>query len=123
RPPLYPGLVATIYFVAGDHNYTAVRLVQSLLGVLTAAIVFLLGRRMYDERTGLAAAAICACYPSLIAATGLVLTETLFALLLCMSCLLAQRYFERGNVWWLAGFAAVLACGALTRSVLWLFPP
>jgi 4-amino-4-deoxy-L-arabinose transferase-like glycosyltransferase len=82
-----------------------------------------LARNIYDERTGIAAAAIFACYPSLVAATGLVLTETLFTFFLCASCLLMQRALSRGGHGWFAAVGGVLALGALTRSVLWLFPP
>jgi 4-amino-4-deoxy-L-arabinose transferase-like glycosyltransferase len=122
RPPLYPGVLAVIYGVAGEHNYTVVRLLQALLGTATTYVVYCLARRLYGERTGVVAAAISAFYPSLLATTGLVLTETLFTFLLCLSCLAMARYLANGNAWWLVGFGATLAFGALTRSVLWLFP-
>jgi 4-amino-4-deoxy-L-arabinose transferase-like glycosyltransferase len=122
RPPLYPAALALVYSVTGEHNFTAMRIIQALLGTSTAYVVFLLARRVYDERTGMVAAAICAFYPSLVATSGLVLTETLFTLLLCGSCLLMERFLTTGRTWALAWFGVVLALGALTRSVLWLFP-
>jgi 4-amino-4-deoxy-L-arabinose transferase-like glycosyltransferase len=123
RPPLYPALVAGVYRLAGPQSHTLVRLVQALLGTLTVALVWQLGRRLYDERTGLVAAAIVAAYPSLVAATGLILTETLFTFLLVAGVTLLVEYRLRGGWGWVAAGSAMLALAALTRSVLWLFPP
>ncbi len=123
RPPLYPAALAAIYSVAGERNYTAVRILQAILGTLSVWMIFVLARNLYDERTGIVAAVIFACYPSLVATTGLVLTETLFTFFLCAGCLLVQQALSKGGYGWFAALGAILALGALTRSVLWLFPP
>lgn len=123
RPPLYPALVAGIYRVAGLQNYQAVRLVQIVLGLATAGVVYMLGRKAYGPRAGLIAAGICSLYPSLVGATNLVLTETLFTLLLCLFVLTIQQYLLSARRGWLAAAGATLGLAALTRSVLWLFPP
>lgn len=123
RPPLYPALLAGLYRLGGSQAHTLARLVQAFLGTLTVGLVWQLGRRLYDEPAGLVAAAICAVYPSLVAATGLLLTETLFTFLLVTGVVLLVEYLFRGRCGWLAAGAAVLALAALTRSVLWLFPP
>lgn len=122
RPPVFPALVAGLYKVGGEHNFTLVRMVNALLGVLIAYVVYWMARRLYDEKTGLLAAAICAFYPSLVAVNGLVLTETLFTLLMVTSCVLFERYLTTSSLGWLAAFGATLALASLTRSVLWLFP-
>lgn len=123
RPPLYPALLAGVYRLAGPQSHSLVRLIQALLGTLTAGLVWQLGRRLFDFRTALVAAAVCAAYPSLVAATGLVLTETLFTFLLVLGVVLLVEYRWRGGWGWLAVGSAVLGLAALTRSVLWLFPP
>jgi 4-amino-4-deoxy-L-arabinose transferase-like glycosyltransferase len=123
RPPLYPAMVAGIYQVAGVRNYQAVRLVQIALGLATAVVVYLIGRSAYGARVGLIAAAICCFYPSLVGAANLVLTETLFTLLVCLFVLAMQRYLSSGNRLWLVNAGVTLGLAALTRSVLWLFPP
>lgn len=122
RPPLFPAIVATIYGAAGDHNFTAVRIFNAAAGALTVVVIYLLARNVFGQKTGIVAAAICAVYPSLVAASGLVLTESVFTLLLCSSCLLMERYLKTAALAWLVGFGAVLGIAALTRSVLWLFP-
>src|SRR5437763_11938332 len=47
RPPLYPALLAGIWAVAGPANLQAVRVVQILLSLATAALVYGLGARLY----------------------------------------------------------------------------
>jgi len=122
RPPLYPLLVAGVYTVAGEHNFTAVRVMNAVFGTLTVYLIYLLAGRMYGERAGLVAAFICAFYPSFIATSGLVLTETVFTFLVCACCLLMERYLKTGAAAYVAAFGAALGLAALTRSVLWLFP-
>lgn len=123
RPPLYPVFLAAVYEAFGERCHSVVRVLQAVLGAATAGIVFLIGRRLYGERAGIVAAAICAAYPSLIMMSGLILTETLFTLLLCCCCLMMQEYLIAGRAWQAASLGCLLALGALTRSILWLFPP
>src|SRR5947209_6430802 len=58
RPPLYPGLLAAVWSIAGSANLQAVRLVQILLALLTTAVVYQLGKRVSGAPTGRLAAAI-----------------------------------------------------------------
>ncbi|NIP87451.1 MAG: GlcNAc transferase, partial [Planctomycetales bacterium] len=54
RPPFYPYLLAGIYWVFG-FSLTAVRFVQAILGGATCSLTYVLGRRLFDRRVGLAA--------------------------------------------------------------------
>lgn len=129
RPPLYPAFLASIYRVAGVQNYQAVRGVQIVLSLLTTVLVYLLARRLYDQRIAMAAATLHCLYPSLVGATNLVLTETLFTFLLVGFLLLIERSLVTELIqptqsrWALASAGVVLGLAALTRSVVWLFPP
>src|SRR5262245_6207613 len=66
RPPLYPGLVAAIWSVAGQGNLQAVRLVQILMALGTAGLIYSLGRRVFDAGVGRYAAALFWLYPSVL---------------------------------------------------------
>lgn len=123
RPPLYPALVAATYAVCGTENYQAVRLVQMLLGLLTVGVVYLLGRAAATPRVALWAAGLVCFYPSLLGSNYLLLTETLFTLLLTSACLAVAWYYRRGSVWCALAAGVLLALAALTRSVVWLAPP
>jgi 4-amino-4-deoxy-L-arabinose transferase-like glycosyltransferase len=124
RPPLYPAFVAGIYWVAGVENYQAVRLVQIGLSLLTALLVYGLGTELYDRRVGLLACGLYTFYPSWVGFSNLLYTEVLFTLLLCAACYLVARFFRSGSiVAQLVPAGVCLGLAALTRSVVWLFPP
>lgn len=123
RPPLYPAIVAAIYSIVGVDNYQAVRLVQIAISLATVLIVYYLGCEVYSERVGLSAAWILAVYPSLAAYTNLILTETLFTFFLTGFCLAITKAMRLREWRFVALAGVLLGLGALTRSVLWMFPP
>ena len=57
RPPLFPGVLAGIFAVAGPSNLQAVRLVQIIIALLSTALVYQLGRRLFTPAVGRYAAA------------------------------------------------------------------
>lgn len=123
RPPLYPFLVSGVYTLFGLENYQAVRLLQIGLSLLLVLVVYALGVTLFSRRVGLWAAGICCFYPSFLAYNNLLLTEILFTLLLCSFCLILIWSLQRSSVGLLALAGIMLGLAALTRSVLWLFPP
>jgi len=122
RPPLYPAFLAGVWAVAGEGNWQAVRVVQCVLALLTAGLVYLLGRRVFGQRVGAVAAAVTWLYPSLIFLNFTLLTETLFTFLLVGFVLLAILLVDRPQAWTAAACGVALGLGALTRSVLWPVP-
>ena len=122
RPPLYPGLVAAIWSVAGQNNLQAVRVVQIALALATALLVYALGSRIYGKTAGSFAAAAVWLYPSLIFFNFLLLTETLFTFLLVAFVLLTVMLIQTPRAWLAIACGLALGLGALTRSVLWPVP-
>lgn len=118
RPPLYPAMLAGVYRVWGNHNYLAARLTQAILGALTVIPLFSLAKRMFSRRVAIWSTALFALEPSLAGYTGLLLSETLFTLLLVLSCLLMQRLLLDGRFRWAVLFGLTVGLAALTRSLL-----
>jgi len=89
RPPLYPGLLAVVYWLCGV-KLTAAYVFHALLGGLTCVLTCLLGRRLFDRRVGLAAGIVVALYGPMIffdmrrLASGLVVLCYLAVLLLAV---------------------------------------
>jgi 4-amino-4-deoxy-L-arabinose transferase-like glycosyltransferase len=123
RPPLYPALVAVVYRLSGVENFAAVRLLQACLSMLTVVVAYRLGREIASDRTALWLAGLCCFYPSLIAYGNLLLTETLFTLLLTSACYAIVLTLKRSSIGWAAAAGLALGLAALTRSVVWLAPP
>ena len=121
RPPLYPGLLAAVW-TAVPNNLQAIRVLQMLLTLATAVLVYRLGSRVYDPTVGAWAAAATWLYPSLIFANFLILTETLFTFLLIGFVLLAVRLIQAPRLSTAFACGATLGLAALTRSILWPLP-
>jgi 4-amino-4-deoxy-L-arabinose transferase-like glycosyltransferase len=122
RPPLYPGLLAATWTLLGTTSYQAVRAIQILLSLATAALVFVLGRAAWNDRVGAAGAAICWLYPSLIFYDSLILTETLFTFLLIAFVAATVTLVKTPRALAAIACGATLGLAALTRSVLWPLP-
>jgi 4-amino-4-deoxy-L-arabinose transferase-like glycosyltransferase len=122
RPPLFPWLLSGIWAVAGSQNFQAVRAVQIVLALATTALVYLIGARVFSKPVGRSAAAVFWLYPSYIFFNFLVLTETLFTLLLVAFLLLTVMLVQRPRAWVALGCGATLALASLTRSILWPVP-
>lgn len=80
-PPVYPGLIAAGVSVGLDAE-TAGRAISLLFGSLTPVLFFLVGRRMYGERTGWVTGFLAALHPLLVTASVNVLSESTFLFLL-----------------------------------------
>lgn len=80
QSPLYPSFLGLLYRLWGADFY-AFRLVQFALGGLSAALLYLLGRRLFSEWVGLVAGALLALYGPLIYFEGELLPPVLAVLL------------------------------------------
>jgi 4-amino-4-deoxy-L-arabinose transferase-like glycosyltransferase len=122
RPPLYPAVVTSLWWLGGEGNLQVVRFVQIFLSLVTAGLVYELGRRAFDPAVAAVAAIVTWLYPSLVFFNFTILTETLFTLLLVAFVLFGVMLVERGRPVLALACGLALGLGALTRSVLWPVP-
>lgn len=122
RAPLYAYWLASVYSLSGG-SFLAPRLLQFILGALTPAMIFLLGRRLFGNAGGVIAGLITAVYPVLIYFEGELLTETLFTFLCTLSLLLLDvaARSRKPALWLLPGLSVGLAL--ITRPIVGLFIP
>jgi len=104
RMPGFPALLAVSKLAFGESVLPA-RLLLALVGTGAVAAVYWLGALLLDRRTGLTAAGLAAISPLLVGNSVLVLSETLFALLMtgAIGCSVVQ------SKW--------LASGQLTKRI------
>jgi len=122
HPPLYSVVLAAPALVGLD-SADAFRLAGSVFGAGTIALVGLLGRRLAGERAGLIAAGVAALYPTLIAADGALMSETLYGLLTAASLLAAYWLYDGPSLARGAVLGALVALTALTRGEALLLLP
>jgi 4-amino-4-deoxy-L-arabinose transferase-like glycosyltransferase len=122
QAPLYPYLLGGIYALFG-RNLLVARLLQMAAGSLSVVLLFLIGRRIFGERAGVAAGIMGALYGTFIVYEGDLLREflTLFLNLLFLLLLLRAEERRTGPAWYLAGLA--LGLSAICRETVLLFAP
>jgi 4-amino-4-deoxy-L-arabinose transferase-like glycosyltransferase len=122
RAPGYPFFLLVVYFIFG-HHALPVLLLQSLLGALTCALIYLIGQEIFNRRIGIIAGLICAVDPEMIHWTAKMLTETLFIFLLTLLVLLCVRLTQSRPVFLIVGAGLVLGYATLVRpNILLLIP-
>jgi 4-amino-4-deoxy-L-arabinose transferase-like glycosyltransferase len=121
RTPVFPLLVACCYNIAGHEPAFAVA-AQVLLSMITAVLVYAIGRRFFDATTALVASILLAVDPLSIRYSILLLSETLFTLLLAASlyCLLA--YQRKAQPGWVAAITLLTGLLILCRPIAILWP-
>ncbi|MFV2044118.1 MAG: glycosyltransferase family 39 protein, partial [Anaerolineales bacterium] len=129
---LYTGFLAAVQAIAGI-NPVLVRIIQSIaVGVLQPLLAYLLGRSMFGEGAGLAAAALTAIYAYFVYYSATLMTEPFYftAILasLYMAIRLANRIKSEGGspangLRRAVVLGLVLAVAVLLRQVFLLFVP
>jgi len=115
RPPGYPYVLSAIYRLTGE-DPTATRWVQFGLGLSTCLIAFALGRRLYGDVAGLAAAGLVAVDWPLIFFEGELLDASLLATLILGAMLLTLRAGDRPTAGRGAAAGVVLGFAVLVRA-------
>ena len=123
RPPLYPAILAGMYWCFGLENDNAVRAIQAGVSLLTVLLVYRLGVIVYGRRVALWAAALLCFYPSLLAYSNLLLSETYFTFFSVAFTLLVLEAVDRQKLSLLVAAGLAMGLAALTRSILLLFAP
>jgi 4-amino-4-deoxy-L-arabinose transferase-like glycosyltransferase len=115
HPPLFPWLLA-IPSAVGLDTYTAHQIVGCALGAAAVPVMGLVARRVAGDGAGVAAAAIGALFVPVIARDSLLLSESLYGLLIASALLCALRMRERPSARRAVELGVVIALAALTRS-------
>jgi 4-amino-4-deoxy-L-arabinose transferase-like glycosyltransferase len=119
--PLTSVLMAPVSW--GSDPFNRQRIVTVLCGIATVAIIGLVARRVGGDRVGLIAAAIAAIYPNLWINDGLVMSESVSALVITMTLLAIMRWTEMPTYQRALVFGALTGLAALARSELVLIAP
>ena len=121
--PLYQYFLSGVYVVFG-HHYEAVWIIQSLLRVLTALLIFLTCSKIFKDdgrRIGFIAMLFFGFYPDLIEINAMIMTETLFIFLAVLTTYIFARYYDNFNFKGSFFLGSSLALAVLMRSSVSIF--
>jgi hypothetical protein len=114
-PPGYPFFLALVYSIFGP-SLVAVRVVQSAVGTITCAVIFLIASRLIDKRAAMLALALAAVYPLTVYTAGTLYPAALQTFL--VACVIYLCLVAKGS----SSAAATLAAG-LTAGCAVLVAP
>jgi hypothetical protein len=98
RPPLYPGLLGTLYWLFGSHLAVA-QATNAVLGAANVLVGARLAQRIGGHWAGVAAGSALALYPPLVAHDVVPLSEPLgLLIMLVLAGFLADRRYDRAAV-------------------------
>jgi 4-amino-4-deoxy-L-arabinose transferase-like glycosyltransferase len=100
----------------GVNPLTAMRAVSVVSGLLTLPVLFLLGRRLADDRVGLVAAAIYAVIPFAVVHNGIGIMESLVTLIVATALLLQIDFARNPSIRLALLLGLVGAAGVLTKE-------
>jgi tetratricopeptide (TPR) repeat protein len=122
QAPLYPYFLGILQRILG-HNLWLIRFLQIILGSLSCALIYLVGRKLFSRRGGVAAGLILACYAPAIFFDGLIEKSVLDFLLLTLLLFVLSRDDDPGT-WtkWLSAGALLGLLGLSRENALILVP-
>ncbi len=120
RTPGYPLVLAGTYGLFGPTTLPVV-ILQSLCATATVALTWALGRRLFGARVGFWAAAVLCLDIASICSCQLLMSETLFALLVLLAFWCYLRGPEHTGFYALSGLA--LACAVHVRPIGYYLVP
>ena len=122
HPPLYVAYLA-LGSLAGLRSFAAHAVLSSFLGVGTVVVAALCARRLAGNVAGLVAAALVAVHPGLWLHDAIVMSESLYGLMVACIILAALRVWEEPSMTRLLLLGAAIGAAALTRGeALFLVP-
>lgn len=92
RAPLYPLLLAALEALFASHYLLVVRLIQSLLAILSAWVCGKTARELWNEQSKWPAFAVAICTPTLLFFTTQIITETFAAFLVFLFLYFLVQY-------------------------------
>ena len=122
RPPGYPTLIAGVYALLGE-NLLALRVVESVLGTASVAILGLAGAATFGSTAGFIAATLMAFHPVLAFLPSTQYSENTVVLVLVMALAAVFAAWRRGGLWRWALAGGLFGVGALVRpTVVFMLP-
>ena len=122
QPPLYQTFLALIYLFSGKSVMAAI-LVQCVLGSISCALAYFIGRRLFSHRVGLLAGIAMALTASQIYYDGRLLPPALITILNLSVILLALKQLDRPVTWRWPVIGLLTGLSAIARPDVLLFLP
>jgi hypothetical protein len=120
KPPMIAWIIAGATSACGDGE-ACIRAPSAILHTATSAIVFAIGRHLYDARTGFYAGLAFATLPGISLSSGLISTDVPLLLFWAAALYAWIRLVETRSFFWALGLGAALGLGMLSKYAMIYF--
>lgn len=115
RAPLYSLWMAAVFWIAGEGNILALRLIESVVGAFLCVLLFYLGRILYSRAVGVIAFFVMAFYPMFIFLPSLQYPTLISSFFIASGVYLIALMNQRGHPY--LGVLAVFCLGLSALAV------
>jgi len=116
QPPLFIFFLSFLYFIIGESEFAA-RISGPLLGTLTVLGVYLLGKHLYDNETGLLSSLFIAAIPVHVFFTRMILADNLLTASLVFALFFFSKYINENQRKYLYLSGIFIAAVALSKKI------
>lgn len=113
---LYPEFIAVVYRLGG--NDTVVIVLQCLMHVGTSLLVYSLGKRLFNSRTGFLAGIFVALHPMLLRYVADLHMEAFLTFMVTLTIWMTVRFYDRPSITNGILLGVVGMCATLTKGVM-----
>jgi len=121
RPPVYPLFLSALYWVFGE-SILAVQIVQAILITASCFLLYLLGRRIFNEQTALVAAFLFAIYPVFVTQSFFILSESLMTFLITLAVFIGFLCLWTHKRIYYILLGLIFGISALCKAIVLLLP-
>jgi 4-amino-4-deoxy-L-arabinose transferase-like glycosyltransferase len=123
HPPLFSIVLMPVSWLPSSDTITAQRVVVALVGTATVVVLMLVGRIIAGETVGIIAGCIAAISPTMWINDGVIMSESLVALLVALSLLCSYGYLRHRTLRYALALGFCCAALTLTRTEYLLVIP
>lgn len=122
--PAFPAFIAVLMKLVGEGYVLeqTIRIIQTLIMTFSLYLLYVIGKRIWNERVALWAVGISAFYLPLWLVSNFILTEALFVLALMILVYCALRAKEQPTVLWAVAFGLAWVFATYIRPTIALWP-
>lgn len=118
--PLYPIMIAGLALIINNIELSG-RIISLILGTATLFPVYLLVKRVFNQKTALLSILITAVYPPMVLSSRAVLSEASYTFMFMWGMYFMYRIFEEPKIKWAALLGLTLSLAFLIRPEAYLF--
>ncbi|MCM8807237.1 MAG: glycosyltransferase family 39 protein [Candidatus Omnitrophica bacterium] len=120
--PFYPYFLSMVYFFV-QGNLFGIYFIQILLDVFLCFIIYLLGKLLVDDLTGIVACFLCAFYRTFVVYSSSILSDNLITLLYISFITSIYIALQKKNLLWWIISGVLLGFSALAKPTIGIFIP